>query len=187
MEFAAIIGMKTPNAAKLTLACLLFALPASSAFAGHLSAVINGKSFHIDSTHDWNEDNVGIGFEYQFSSQSRWKKVLMVNGFRDSTNSMSYMAGGGLHRTLFSTHRLNGFYIDAGINAFLMTRHDFNDNKPFPGALPSLTIGNDKMGFNVAYLPAKAVEKTLNRDLNDPTVRGIVFVQFKISIDQLLP
>ena len=66
----------------------------------------------------------------------------MVNGFLDSNEDMSYMAGAGLHRTLFATDRLNGFYVDAGINAFVMTRTDVNDNRPFPGAVPSLSVGS---------------------------------------------
>ena len=59
------------------------------------------------------------------------------------------MAGFGLHRNLYQTDRLNGFYVDAGINAFVMTRKDVNDNRPFPGMLPSLTVGNEVVGVNL--------------------------------------
>ena len=121
---------------------LLATLPVTTAVAGDLSIVINGRSHHFDSSYDWNENNLGLGFEYQFESTSRWKKIVMANGFRDSVNRMSYMAGAGLHRRLLETHRFSGFYIDAGINAFIMTRRDINDNKPFPGVLPSVSFGN---------------------------------------------
>lgn len=183
--------MKIHNAAKFTLISLLIALPLSSALlssaeGGELSAVFNGKSIHVDASEDWNEDNYGLGLEYQFATESRWKKVVMANAFRDSNDEMSYMAGAGLHRNLFTTDRLNGFYLDAGINAFFMTRKDVNDNKPFPGALPSLTLGNRYAGLNLTYLPKKAVEKMYDSKMDDETISGIVFLQFKVNFGQLM-
>lgn len=179
--------MNLTAAVRLALLALLIAVPCSSAWAGSLSAVLNGRSIHIDATQDWNEDNVGLGLEYQFASTSRWKRQVMVNGFRDSNEQMSYMAGAGLHRTLFASDRMNGLYVDAGINAFLMTRRDINDNRPFPGAVPSLTIGNRVMGVNLTYLPVKAVERLLDARMTDDTVSGIFFLQFKVGVNQLFP
>ena len=179
--------MKILNIAVLTLIALLVVLPTSSAQAGDFNVIINGRSVHVGATEDWNENNLGLGLEYQFSSNSRWKKQVMFNGFKDSNDDMSYMAGAGLHRTLFATDRLNGFYVDAGVNAFLMTRSDVNDNRPFPGAVPSLTLGNRHMGFNFTYLPVKAVERMFDLNMMDDTVSGIFFVQFKVDLNQLLP
>jgi hypothetical protein len=179
--------MNTTAAARLALFALLIAVPNSAAFAGSFSAVLNGRSIHVDASEEWNEDNVGLGLEYQFPSQSRWKKQVMVNGFRDSNEDMSYMAGVGLHRTLFASENLHGFYVDAGINAFLMTRRDINDNRPFPGALPSLTIGNRHVGVNLTYLPVRAVEKMLDTRVMDDTVSGVFFLQFKVGVSELLP
>lgn len=175
------------NAAKLTLVSLLIVAPFSTASAGNFSAVLNGKSIHVDASEEWNENNLGLGLEYEFASDSRWKKQLMVNGFLDSSDEMSYMAGAGLHRTLFATDRLDGFYIDAGLNAFFMTRKDINDNQPFPGAVPSLTFGNRNMGINLTYLPVKAVERLTNARMMDDSVSGIFFLQFKVGMSQLLP
>jgi hypothetical protein len=174
------------NAARTSLLTLLFVLCVSPAYAGELSAVINGKSLHVGSNQDWNEQNYGLGVEYHFDSQSRWKTLVMANGFRDSDDNMSYMAGAGLHRNLYTTDRLNGFYVDAGVNAFLMTRKDVNENRPFPGALPSLTIGNRHMGLNVTYLPRKAVQKIYDSRMMDESISGIVFLQFKVSVSQFL-
>ncbi len=171
----------------LGLIVLLAALPAASAMAGELSAVINGKSYHVNSTHDWNENNYGFGLEYAFESRSRWKKTAMANGFMDSNSNMSYMAGAGLHRRIIETDRLSRFYVDAGINAFVMTREDHNNNRPFPGLLPSLSIGNQHVGFNLTYLPKKIVQDYLGTKMTDPTTSGILFIQFKLSIDLLLP
>lgn len=175
--------MNKSLAALLSILCLIV-LPVAPVSAGGLSAVINGKSIHLGASQDWNEDNVGLGVEYQFATTSRWKKVVMANGFRDSEEHMSYMAGAGLHRNLFETHRLNGFYVDAGVNAFLMTRKDVNGNRPFPGALPSLTIGNRTLGMNLTYLPKKAVEQLYDAQMIDQSISGIVFLQVKVSVGE---
>ena len=164
---------------------LLTALPVSSASAGDLSLVLNGKSYHVNSSYDWNENNSGVGVEYQFGTESRWKKSVMANGFRDSNDSMSYMAGVGLHRRLIQSERIAGFYLDAGLSAFVMTREDVNGNKPFPGVLPSLSFGNRYAGFNLTYLPKQAVEEMVDAEFVDPTLSGILFVQFKVGISQL--
>ena len=170
----------------LTLAGLigltLIGLFAHDARAGEFAAVINGRSIHLDASRDWNEANTGLGLEYEFASRSRWKKRLMANGFRDSHDEMSYMAGGGLHRNLVSSDRFGGFYLDAGINAFLMTRKDVNDQRPFPGILPSVTVGNRYAGFNLTYLPEAAVEEFLDARIADDSVSGIVFLQFKVAM-----
>lgn len=178
--------MNTTHRARPILGCLL-ALLAPIAMAGELSAVLNGRSFHIGAAEEWNENNLGLGVEYQFASESRWKTILLANGFRDSNESMSYMAGAGLHRTLFDTPRLGQFYVDVGISAFLMTREDVNENRPFPGVLPSLTIGNRYAGINVTYLPVQAVEKLTATRMADESINGIVFVQLKVSVSRLFP
>ena len=179
--------MSKPNILLLSLFAILIALPASPAFAGKFSAVVNGKSYHVNSTYDWNENNIGLGLEHEFESISAWRTIVMANGFRDSTDNMTYMAGAGLHRRLFETDRLSGFYIYAGLNAFVMTRDDVENSKPFPGILPSVSIGNGKVGFNLTYLPKQAIEVTTQSNVVDPTISGILFVQFKVSLDQLLP
>lgn len=165
---------------------VLVLMSAEPAHSGEMSAVINGKSFHLNATEDWNENNLGFGVEYQFATESRWKTIIMANGFRDSSDKPTFMAGAGLHRNLFTSERLQGFYVDAGINAFVMTRDDVNDNRPFPGALPSLTVGTRHMGFNLSYLPRKAVEKLYDAHMADEGITGIVYVQFKLNVSSLL-
>ena len=176
-------GLSIPLA---TLALFLMIAP-PPALAGNINAVLNGKSYHINSSYDWNEDNAGLGIEYEFEQKGAWKKIAMANGFRDSANAMSYMAGAGLQRRLFETDKLDRFYISAGLTAFLMTREDVNGGNPFPGILPSISVGNSKFGANLTYMPRKAVEKATNSHVVDPTIDGIVFLQFKVSLDQLLP
>lgn len=179
--------MKKSLSLHLIAVATLLTLASSPAFAGKLSAVINGKSYHINSSYQWNENNYGFGVEHEFTQKSAWRKVAMANGFRDSTSNMSYMAGAGIHRRIYETDDLDGFYIYAGLNAFLMSRADVNGNKPFPGILPSISIGNEKVGLNLTYLPKVAVEKTTNSSMVDPTLSGVLFLQVKVSMDQLLP
>ena len=179
--------MKKGLSILLTAVLLLGLSMSTPVWAGKFNAVVNGKSHHFNSTYDWNEDNYGFGIEHQFEQKSAWRTIAMANGFRDSTDNMSYMAGAGLHRRLYETHKLAGFYVYAGLNAFVMTRADVNGSKPFPGILPSISIGNDKVGFNLTYMPKKAVEATTDSMMVDPTLSGILFLQFKVSMDQLLP
>ncbi len=179
------MGMPNRNYFLAALACTILLVPALQAHAGEWSAVINGRSVHLGATEVWNENNFGLGVEYQFATETRWKKVLMVNSLRDSTNQMSYMAGGGLHRNVYRTSSLADLYVDVGINAFLMTRKDVNDNRPFPGALPSLTVGNRYAGFNLTYLPRQAVEKMYDSEMVDQGISGIIYLQFKLSAEAL--
>ena len=168
---------------------LLLTLHLAPVHAGEFSAILNGKSHHFDSTYDWNENNIGVGLEYEFDSRqgSAWKKIAMASGFRDSNDSMAYLAGGGLHRRLFETERMAGFHVYAGLNAFLMTRDDVNQGRPFAGVLPSLSFGNDLVGINLTYLPKKAVEQSTGSRMVDPTLSGILFMQLKLSMDLLMP
>jgi len=165
---------------------LVLTVAATPAYAGKLHLVINGKSFHVNSDYDWNESNYGIGVEYEFSSHSRWSKVAMANGFRDSQNNISYMAGAGLHRRLFATERFANLYVDAGINLFLMARRGADDYQPFPGLLPSLTLGNRYGGINLSYVPKRAVHNFSEADTVDPNIDGVFFLQFKIRLDNQL-
>ncbi|MDZ7642988.1 MAG: hypothetical protein U5K76_01385 [Woeseiaceae bacterium] len=154
-------------------------LPAA---AGSLDVVINGKSHHVNSKYDWNEENLGLGLEYEFDSHSRWIRTLNANTFVDSLENMSYMAGAGLKRRLYMTDRLGGLYVDAGVVAFLMARKDINDYRPFPGVLPAVTIGNRYAGINLTYLPEKAVHDIAHANVVDPTIGGVIFLQFKLRM-----
>ena len=168
-------------------ACMTALTMSTDALAGSASLVVNGRSYHLGSDYDWNEDNAGLGIEYQLEQRSAWRRIAMANGFRDSADRMSYMAGFGLHRRLFETDEMAGFHVYAGLNAFLMTRQDMNGNRPFPGVLPSLSIGNRQFGINLTYLPREAVEMATNARMTDPDIDGIVFLQLKLSLDRLLP
>lgn len=167
---------------RTTLATLLLLAISTPVTAGELDLIINGKSHHINSQYDWNESNLGLGVEYEFDSETRWVKLVTANAFSDSMDRMSYMTGAGLKRRMYTTERFGGFYLDAGVVAFLMSRADVNDYQPFPGILPAVTVGNRYVGLNLTYLPKKAVRDIGRAHELDPTVGGVVFMQFKLRM-----
>ncbi len=164
----------------------LLAAPLALADDGSIQAVINGKSIHLDSDYDWNENNIGLGIEYEFEPKSRWVRTFLANGFKDSNENMSFMAGAGLHRRLLQSDRFDSLYIDAGITAFVMTRDDIEGGAPFLGALPSITVGNRHVGINLSYVPKSIVHDFANANRVDPNIDGLVFLQFKFRLDRWL-
>jgi hypothetical protein len=163
-------------------ALLLFA---DSLADGTYQLVLNGKSFHVNSDYDWNENNLGLGLEYQLSGESRWIKTIMVNALLDSQDNMSYMGGGGIHRRLIASDVFSGLYFDAGLNVFVMSRDDINNRRPFGGILPSVTLGNRYGGLNLSYIPKKVVQGFARARFLDPRIGGVFFLQLKFRLDRL--
>jgi len=124
--------------------------------AGELHFVLNGKSIHINKApgETLNERNYGAGFQYEFNRISKnWLPFLNAGGFSDSYNKPSYYVGGGLvHRFKMPANSL-GLHLDAGLTGFVMTKADVNDNEPFPGVLPMVSIGNKRVALNITYIP----------------------------------
>ena len=174
--------MQTSKRLPVFLAAMLLASVASPAAAGDLNMIVSGKSYHVGADYSWNEDNRGIGFEYDFTRRSRWIKSGVANAFRDSLDNMSYMAGAGLRRRIFETERLAGLYFDAGLVAFLMAREDIKNGQPFPGILPVIAAGNRHIGLNLTYIPKIVIHDMAHADRVDPNIQGVFFIQAKISL-----
>ena len=64
MPLAPYFLMKIRNAKLVYIVALIVALSSSPAMAGKFSAIVNGKSYHFNSTYDWNENNLGLGIEH---------------------------------------------------------------------------------------------------------------------------
>jgi hypothetical protein len=143
------------------------------------NVVLNGRAVHLDAAAEWNEANWGLGLEKEFDSGSRWVKVALANGFKDSLGEASFMAGGGLKRRFRPMS--NQFYVDVGAVAFVMTRDDVNDSRPFPGILPAMTIGSRHVALNLTYLPQHAVNELTHANRRDPSMNGILFLQLKLN------
>jgi hypothetical protein len=171
-----------------TLICIsviVLSASAGTAAAGQLDLIVNGRSHHVNSDYDWNENNFGLGLEYQYDSSSRWLWSVNGNAFLDSQNNISYMAGGGLKRRLFQSEHPAGFYLDAGLIAFIMARADIYDYLPFPGILPTMSFGTKRVGVNLTYLPKAAVRDFAQAKVVDPNIGGVFFLQFKFRLRKL--
>jgi Antimicrobial peptide resistance and lipid A acylation protein PagP len=152
---------------------------------GDWGIVINGRSVHLNAEKRWNQDNWGLGFEKEFNSSARWVTTALANGFKDSMDNPSYMAGASLKRRfrMPSSH----FYFDAGLVGFVMTRHDVRHDAPFPGALPTVTFGARDFAVNVTYMPGSVVEHVTHAHLLDPAITGIFFIQLKLNVGRRGP
>jgi hypothetical protein len=160
--------------------CLLVGLSVN-ANAGQWDVVINGKSIHLDAERDWNESNWGLGFEHEFNPDSRWVKLALGNGFRDSDDQLSYMAGGGIKRRFRLPIGERRMHADLGAIGFMMTRQDVNNSQPFPGILPAFSVGTRQFSVNMTYLPGHIADEVTHARASDPDLDGIVFIQFKLS------
>jgi len=123
------------------------------AYCGELHGIINGKAYHFDRSQDWNENNYGLGFEYDFDQRGDWIPLVTGSFFKDSYNETSTYLGGGVKRRFLFSKDSSGLHADVGVVGFLMTRKDQNDNKPFPGILPFVSIGNEYVAINVTFVP----------------------------------
>lgn len=152
-----------------------------TAQGGQWDVVLNGKSIHLDAERDWNESNYGLGIEHEFNPEARWVKVALGNGFRDSDDEMSYMGGGGIKRRFRLPVGQRQVHLDLGAIGFVMTRHDVDGNEPFPGILPAFSVGTRQFAINLTYLPGQVAERIAGARTADPTLDGIVFLQFKLN------
>lgn len=153
--------------------------------SGDWGIVLNGRAVHLHASRSWNENNWGLGVEREFNRDGRWVKVALANGFLDSADHPSYMAGGGVKRRFRAfSDRL---YVDVGAVGFLMTRHDVNHGRAFPGVLPALTIGGKRVAVNLTYLPESAMDRMTNANTNDPSLKGILFIQVKLAAGLFRP
>ena len=128
--------------------------------AGNLNWIINGKAEHLGkpvdgTTSRFNENNWGFGFQYDYDLiDHKWLPFVTASGFSDSLHNPSFYGGGGYLRRyrvgIPAGHFLN---LDVGGILFLMTREDFMHNNPFPGVLPVLSVGSDKVAVNITYIP----------------------------------
>ncbi|VAW97024.1 hypothetical protein MNBD_GAMMA21-814 [hydrothermal vent metagenome] len=136
----------------LIVIALLFGVHAG-ATAGELHVVVNGKAIHLDDG-NYNEDNWGLGLEYNFTTKTDWITFVNASWFKDSNYNTSKYIGGGMKRRFRLDNSEDGWFFDAGAIAFLMTRKDFKNNDPFPGILPFVAVGNGPVTMNLTYIPS---------------------------------
>jgi Antimicrobial peptide resistance and lipid A acylation protein PagP len=156
-------------------AAVFAAMSGAPAQADQWSLLLNGKAVHLEKRPgvQYNEENWGIGVQYDFKmTESKWIPFLTASGFKDSHENPSYYAGGGALRRFSFGEEKTSVHLDAGVVAFLMTRKDYNDDKPFPGLLPVVSFGTDRVALNITYIPKV-----------DPKMVPILFFQLKIGLN----
>ena len=156
----------------LVAACFMPATALAASDDGSYHLILNGRSFHFSQPNNgesFNENNLGSGFQYDFSNRGNERWVSYINGsvFNDSLNNPSYYIGGGKARR-FPLRQ--GWRFDLGYLAFVMARKDFNDYAPFPGILPIASLGTNQLAVNMTYIP----------QLGDAPTE-LIFFQLKIS------
>ncbi|MBI3561374.1 MAG: hypothetical protein HY080_06620 [Gammaproteobacteria bacterium] len=127
--------------------------------ADELDLVLNGKALHLRDG-KYNEKNWGLGFNYDFDEHHHWINFLHGSVFKDSNNQTSNYLGGGMKRRYHLDRDPNGWRVDGGFIAFLMTRQDFHNNNPFFGALPFVAVGKGWFTLNATYIPAISPKHT---------------------------
>ena len=114
-----------------------------------------------------------LNYNQLFDENKKW--INFVNGgfFKDSNSNTSKYLGGGTKRRFLLTDNIDGWHVDAGLTAFLMTRKDYKNNQPFFGALPFVSVGTDKFAINATYIPSVS-----------PKFVGLFFIQASFTISE---
>lgn len=158
-----------------SIATAIAALISAPAQADQWSLLLNGKAVHLEEQAgvDYNEENWGAGVQYDFDmTQRKWVPFITASGFKDSNENPSYYVGGGTVRRFFFGDEKSRLHLDAGLVGFLMVRKDFENGDPFPGVLPVVSFGTDRVAVNVTYIPKV-----------DPKMVPIIFFQLKIGLN----
>jgi len=158
--------------AVVTMACI--AMLTAPAQADQWSLLLNGKAVHLENPPgtNYNEKNWGAGIQYDFDmTQSKWIPFLTASGFKDSNGNPSYYAGGGSMRRFSFGEQKDSLHLDAGVVVFLMVRKDYMNGDPFPGLLPVVAFGTDRVTLNMTYIPKV-----------EPKMVPLLFFQLKIGL-----
>ncbi len=114
--------------------------------------VINGKALH-EKKGNLNENNWGLGFEYEFRQKQDWITFANGGSFLDSFNNPSNYLGGGIKRRFHLSEDESSWRLELGATAFFMTRKDVNNERPFFGMLPYVSIGTELAALNITWIP----------------------------------
>ena len=153
--------MDLPKSLFTLVTIIIFSSYTTPSNAAH-SAVSLGCCSHHTAEGDFNEVNPGLGFEY-----GRFGRFLTAGILRDSGKNLSWYSGGGFRGSL-------NRYIHGGL--FLGIVHRKNRGI-IPAVLPSLTIGTQKLGVNLVYVPEIETSK------KDKRKTQVLWLQFRLGFD----
>jgi palmitoyl transferase len=130
----------------------LMMMAVAQVHADELHLIVDGKAYHM-TNRNYNEKNYGLGFEYDLAQSKNWIHFINGSTFKDSLKNTSNYLGAGMKRRYKLQDNTNGWHVDVGFFAFLMTRKDYHDNHPFPGVLPIVSLGKQWFAINATFIP----------------------------------
>ncbi|MCP4981237.1 MAG: hypothetical protein GY935_12165 [Gammaproteobacteria bacterium] len=133
---------------------LIFALTLLLNFpvaADELQIVLSGKAIHMGDN-NLNESNYGLGLQYDFNTHRRWIPLINLASFKDSNNQTSKYIGAGIKRRFKIRSLPQRLNLDLGFAGLIMTRPNYNNEEPFFGAIPFVSVSNDWGGLNATYI-----------------------------------
>jgi hypothetical protein len=110
---------------------------------------------HLRSAYDrekidsYQENPLGFGFGRSLYEEGLWRGVYLM-AFQDSHYKPSYMLGYG-HQWLWQPTK--DWRVGGGLTAFFMARADIGHYTPFPGILPTASIGYKAFSIETTYVP----------------------------------
>ena len=108
---------------------------------------VHGASKHFNTDQEFNENNRGVGLQYQWDGDNNLIHLLKGGQYLNSLNNDSKYLAYGLKKRLMEK---NGWHLDAGGLFGGMT--GYTDGIT-PAILPQLTIGNGAFGLNIMGTP----------------------------------
>ncbi len=123
--------------------------------ANELQIIISGKAIHLgDNGKEMNESNYGLGLQYDINTHRRWIPMVNFASFKDSNSNTSKYIGGGIKRRFKLSTGQQRPSLDLGVIGFTMTRPGYNNDDPFIGVLPFVSLNNEWGGVNATYIPS---------------------------------
>ena len=81
-------------------------------------------------------------------------KIINLASLKDSNNQTSRYIGAGIKRRFKLRANPEPLNFDLGVAGLVMKRQDYNDEKPFFGAIPFVSLSNGWGGINATYVPS---------------------------------
>ena len=118
-------------------------------------------SYHYDKSQNFNNNNVGFGAEYRFSTVAS----ITVGGFKNSDSTHSNYAG--IYWQPIAVGPVNMGIVGGGFNCYSSS----NNGGWFPAIFPAATIEGKWVGANIFFIPTVG-----------DRVHGAISLQLKLKV-----
>ena len=119
--FTSIRGDRLKSARLLLVLALSPTFPSS---ANELQVIISGRAIHVGSN-DLNENNYGLGLQYDFTANRHWIPLINLASVKDSNDNTSRYIGAGMKRRFKLSSGQQRLNFDLGAAALVMKRPDY--------------------------------------------------------------